>query len=60
MSGREMIKQIALELEGALQEVDKSASGNKSAGIRFRKHLSNIRDLTAGLRAESKTWNKKR
>jgi hypothetical protein len=58
--GKAKIKEIAIELEGALNEFDKSASGNKAAAIRFRKHLSRIRYMIDDLRAESKTWSKKK
>lgn len=53
---KQLIKDLALHLDGANTEHEKAVKGNKAAATRFRKHLSQMKHLATKLRAESKTW----
>lgn len=53
---KQLIKDVALHLDGANTEYEKAVKGNKAAATRFRKHLSQMKHLATKLRAESKNW----
>jgi hypothetical protein len=48
----EKFEQLKRLLEDSTGDVDKTANGNKAAGVRVRKMLQELKDVAQGLRKE--------
>ena len=55
----EKFEQLKSLLEDATSDVEKTANGNKAAGVRVRKMLQEVKDVAQNLRLEISAMKKK-